>query len=101
METKLFQNLAKLSSRPKVTAVQCIDTDGLCVASQGAINDQITGILSSICKHAASIEENSDPPVSVIEFESNDWVLGWLPETSTKPPEPSKEPELFRPTTNQ
>ncbi|TNN15592.1 Ragulator complex protein isoform 2 [Schistosoma japonicum] len=75
METKLLHNLAKLSSSPKVTAVQCIDSDGLCIASQGTINDQITGILSSIYKHAAGIEENPDPPVLVIEFESKCSIL--------------------------
>nr|CAH8856875.1 unnamed protein product [Trichobilharzia regenti] len=70
MEAKLSESLARLSSKPKVTGVQCIDSDGLCIASHGAVNDQTSGILSSIYRHAAGIEESTEPPVVVIEYES-------------------------------
>ncbi|CAH8516806.1 unnamed protein product [Schistosoma turkestanicum] len=75
METKLLMNLARASSNPKVTAVQCIDSDGLCISSHGTVNDHITGVLSSIYKHAAGIEESSKSPVLVIEFESKSSIL--------------------------
>ncbi|XP_018651964.1 uncharacterized protein Smp_202680 [Schistosoma mansoni] len=74
METKLLGNLSRVSSNPKVTAVQCIDSDGLCIASHGTVNDQTAGVLSSIYKHAAGIEESSESPVLIIEFESK-WVI--------------------------
>ncbi|CAH8563343.1 unnamed protein product [Heterobilharzia americana] len=70
MEAKLSESLSRMLSSPKVTAVQCIDSEGLCISSQGIVNDQTSGILSSIYKHAAGIEESTDPPVLVIEYES-------------------------------
>uniref|UniRef100_A0A3Q0KVC2 Late endosomal/lysosomal adaptor and MAPK and MTOR activator 5 n=1 Tax=Schistosoma mansoni TaxID=6183 RepID=A0A3Q0KVC2_SCHMA len=75
METKLLGNLSRVSSNPKVTAVQCIDSDGLCIASHGTVNDQTAGVLSSIYKHAAGIEESSESPVLIIEFESKSSIL--------------------------
>ncbi|CAH8563358.1 unnamed protein product [Heterobilharzia americana] len=75
MEAKLSESLSRMLSSPKVTAVQCIDSEGLCISSQGIVNDQTSGILSSIYKHAAGIEESTDPPVLVIEYESKSSIL--------------------------
>ncbi|KER27484.1 hypothetical protein T265_05450 [Opisthorchis viverrini] len=55
---------------PGVTAVQCIDLDGLCLASKGPTNELSCGLLSSVYKHAQSVEDVDDFPVVVIEQDS-------------------------------
>ncbi|GAA48722.1 hypothetical protein CLF_101954 [Clonorchis sinensis] len=72
MQGHVSENLTQ--SQPGVTAVQCIDLDGLCLASKGPTNELSCGLLSSVYKHAQNVEDVDDFPVVVIEQDSS-----WCP----------------------
>ncbi|CAL8086764.1 unnamed protein product [Calicophoron daubneyi] len=77
METALEEHLASVQSQPGVTGVQCIDVDGLCLASRGCTNELTCGLLTSVYKHIQDIEEEDEKesPVVVIEQSSGSIVL--------------------------
>ncbi|TGZ62577.1 hypothetical protein CRM22_007365 [Opisthorchis felineus] len=75
MEKMLEDHLSSLQSQPGVTAVQCIDLDGLCLASKGPTNELSCGLLSSVYKHAQNVEDVDDFPVVVIEQDSSSVLL--------------------------
>ncbi|KAF5401027.1 hypothetical protein PHET_05405 [Paragonimus heterotremus] len=75
MEKPLSDHLMSVHSQPDVTAVQCIDRDGLCLASCGPTNELVCGLLSSVYKHAQWIGNDNDSPVVVIEQDSGSIVL--------------------------
>lgn len=54
-----------------ISAVHCIDPDGLCLVSSGNSDELVCGILSSIYCHAQGVENQSDLPVVVVE--ENSW----------------------------
>ncbi|KAL1520901.1 hypothetical protein AB1Y20_022462 [Prymnesium parvum] len=54
---------AEAMSRPGVTGVLCVDTQGLCLHSQGAVPDASSGSVAELAQHAALL--GGDPSTCV------------------------------------
>ena len=56
---------AEAMSKPGVTGVLCVDSQGLCLHSQGAVPDASSGSVAELAQHASLLGGDASSVVSV------------------------------------
>jgi len=70
MERSLKELAREAVQHPKISGFLCVDSNGLCLASEGTANEKSSGIIATIASLAAKLEPNATKsPVISIESE--------------------------------